>query len=137
MIKDIVKDTFILSQKSIDATIDDLYIVQDLLDTIQFHQQHCIGMAANMIGELKKIIVFEDGGKYSVMINPEIIKTGSHMYETDESCLSLEGTKHVKRYDKIKVEYYDVQWKKKIKTYNGLTAQIIQHEIDHCQGILI
>ncbi len=136
MIKEIVKDNFILSQVCQDATKEDLYIVDDLLDTIKFHQTHCVGMAANMIGYLKNIIVVENQNEYLILINPVIEKeTGT--YQCEESCLSHTGTKQTQRYHKIKVSYLDVQFKKRIKTFEGFTAQIIQHEIDHCKGILI
>ncbi len=136
MIKEIVKDNFILSQVCQDAAKEDLYIVDDLLDTIKFHQTHCVGMAANMIGYLKNIIVVENQNGYLILINPVIEKeTGT--YQCEESCLSHTGTKQTQRYHKIKVSYLDVQFKKKIKTFEGFTAQIIQHEIDHCKGILI
>ncbi|RHM60228.1 peptide deformylase [Coprobacillus sp. AF33-1AC] len=136
MIKEIVKDNFILSQVCQDATKEDLYIVDDLLDTIKFHQTHCVGMAANMIGYLKNIIVVENQNGYLILINPVIEKeTGT--YQCEESCLSHTGTKQTQRYHKIKVSYLDVQFKKRIKTFERFTAQIIQHEIDHCKGILI
>ena len=137
MIREIVTDQFILSQKSILATKDDLSIVQDLLDTIKAHETHCVGMAANMIGVNKKIIVINDNGRYLVMINPEIIRIMGQSYETEEGCLSHSGTRKTKRYEKIKVAIYDENFKKKIKTFNSYSAQIIQHEIDHCNGILI
>lgn len=137
MIKEIIKDQFILGQKCEDATHDDLEIVQDLLDTIQAHQDHCVGIAANMIGIRKNIIVVQDEEPYLIMFNPRIIKTMGRCYEADEGCLSHEGTKKAKRFDKIKVEYRDEKFKMKIKTFSGFTAQIIQHEIDHCYGILI
>lgn len=137
MIREIVKDQFLLSQVSSDATQEDLSIVNDLLDTIKKHQETCVGIAANMIGELKKIMVVNDQGHYLVLINPTIIKTDKNYYETQEGCLCHEGTKPVKRYDKIKVAYYNQDFKKKIKTFTGLTSQIIQHEIDHFQGVLI
>ena len=136
MIKEIVKDNFILSQVCQDATKEDLYIVDDLLDTIKFHQTHCVGMAANMIGYLKNIIVVENQNGYLILINPVIEKeTGT--YQCEESCLSHTGTKQTQRYHKIKVSYLDVQFKKRIKTFERFTAQIIQLEIDHCKGILI
>lgn len=137
MIREIVTDQFILSQKSVLATKDDLSIVQDLLDTIKAHETHCVGMAANMIGVNKKIIVINDNGRYLVMINPEIIRIMGQSYETEEGCLSHSGTRKTKRYEKIKVAFYDENFKKKIKTFNSYSAQIIQHEIDHCNGILI
>lgn len=137
MIKDIVKDQFILSQKSIEATKDDLTVAQDLIDTLDAHQDHCVGMAANMIGIHKRIIIVRDGQQVLIMINPVIIKTDGRYYETYEGCLSHDGEKKARRYEKIKVEYRDIQFKVKIKTFQGYTAQIIQHEIDHCDGILI
>lgn len=137
MIREIITDQFMLSQKSILATKDDLPIVQDLLDTIKAHETHCVGMAANMIGVNKKIIVINDNGTYLVMINPEIIRIEGQSYEIEEGCLSHLGTRKTKRYEKIKVAFYDINFKKKIRTFNSYSAQIIQHEIDHCNGILI
>lgn len=137
MIREIVTDNFQLSQKSIPATIDDLDVAEDLLDTIKEHEQGCVGMAANMIGVNKSIIVINDDGNYLVMINPKIIKTSGRLYETEEGCLSHQGKKKTKRYERIKVDYLDESFKRKIKTFENFTAQIIQHEIDHCNGILI
>ena len=137
MIKEIVKDQFQLSQKSTIATKEDLDIITDLIDTIKANHDHCVGMAANMIGANKRIIVVNDNNKYIIMINPEILKFSGKLYETEEGFLSLTGVKKTKRYEKIKVSYFDEDFKKKIKTYQGFTAQIIQHEIDHCNGILI
>lgn len=137
MIRKIVTDKFQLAQKSTPATEADLLVVQDLLDTIKAHEDGCVGMAANMIGVNKNIIVINDDGKYLIMINPEIIKTMGRLYETEEGCLSHVGVKRTKRYEKIKVAYYDENFKKKIKTFSNYSAQIIQHEIDHCNGILI
>ena len=133
MIKEIVTDQFSLSQKSILATPEDLPVVQDLLDTIKAHEQECVGMAANMIGVNKNIIVVNDNGKYLVMINPIVLKTSGRLYETEEGCLSHQGVKKTKRYEKIKIAYFDESFKKKIKTFQDYLAQIIQHEIDHCQ----
>ena len=130
MIKEIVKDTFLLSRRCEAATLDDLQTVQDLQDTLQAHADHCVGMAANMIGVLKRIIVFQDGGSYVSMLNPVIIKTGDKRYTAEEGCLCHST-------QKIKVSYMDCCGKKKIKTYEGFCAQIIQHELDHCDGILI
>lgn len=137
MIREIVTDQFSLSQKSILATPEDLPVVQDLLDTIKAHEQECVEMAANMIGVNKNIIVVNDNGKYLVMINPIVLKTSGRLYETEEGCLSHQGVKKTKRYEKIKIAYFDESFKKKIKTFQDYLAQIIQHEIDHCQGILI
>lgn len=137
MIKQIVKDDFFLKQKSVEANQDDLYIVDDLLDTIRFHQQSCVGMAANMIGYLKRIIVVLDKNDYLILINPQVMKCFGSQYSSEEGCLSHQGTKQTKRYPKIKVSYLDQNMKKKIKTFDGFTAQIIQHELDHLEGILI
>ena len=137
MIRDIVKDPFLLSCRSEDATLRDLQTMQDLLDTLQAHADHCVGMAANMIGVLKRIIIFQDGGNYVIMLNPVIIKTGNKRYTTEEGCLCHDTQKKVTRYEKIKVSFIDANGRKKIKTYEGFCAQIIQHELDHCNGILI
>jgi peptide deformylase len=137
MIKQIVKDVMFLSQKSVDATKEDLYIGQDLLDTLANHREGCVGMAANMIGYLKNIIIIDHDGEDLVMYNPKITKTFGNVYETEEGCLSLEGVRPTKRYHKIKVQWLDASWKVKIKTFEGFSAQIIQHEIDHCNGIII
>lgn len=137
MIKPIIKDDFILCQKSTTATKEDMQVVVDLLDTLEAHQNDCVGLAANMIGSLKRIIVIRDNDQTVVMINPEIIKTSGKYYDTEEGCLSHEGERPTKRYESIKVKYEDVNFKVKIKTYKGFTAQIIQHEIDHCDGIII
>ena len=137
MVKEIVKDILFLSRPSVDATKDDLYIGKDLLDTITYHKEGCVGMAANMIGYHKNVIILDDHGKYLVMYNPKIVKTFGGIYEVEEGCLSLEGVRPTKRYPKIKVQWLDEQWKIKIKTFEGFEAQIIQHEIDHCHGIII
>ena len=137
MIREICKDEFFLSQKSEPATADDLAIVQDLLDTLAAHKGGCVGMAANMIGVNKSIICFDNDGKYMIMLNPEIIKR-SDPYETEESCLSLlGGPRKIKRYKKIRVQYQTLDFKIRTKTFEGWTAQIVQHEIDHCNGVLI
>lgn len=136
MIKEIVKDTFILSRVSVPATKEDLFIVQDLIDTLEAHKEICAGMAANMIGYSKQIIIFQEEGKFTVMINPEIIKCDGP-YSTKEGCLSLEGQRETKRFQSVKVRYLDTNFKIKIKTYKDFTAQVIQHEVDHCKGILI
>lgn len=139
MIKTIVKDKFILSRPCVDATKDDLYVVKDLKDTIKQYDKVCGGMAANMIGVCKNIIVYKNGKKYEEMINPVIIKQIGDTYVAYEQCLCYEnwGGKETKRYQKIKVTYLDRYWKEHTKVFSGLTAQIIQHEIDHCHGILI
>lgn len=137
MIKELVHDPIFLARRSEPATAEDLPVVQDLLDTLQAHRDSCVGMAANMIGVCKRIIVFDDGGKLAVMLNPVILKQ-SNAYEAEESCLSLlGGPRKTLRYRKIKVQYQNAQMQTRMKTYEGWTAQIIQHEIDHCNGILI
>ena len=136
MIKTIVKDVFFLGQKSTEATKEDLYLAKDLRDTLEFHKDTCVGMAANMIGVAKRIIAFEDAGVYRVLFNPEIVKK-SGPYEAEEGCLSLTGTRKTKRWKSIKVKYQDEQFRQRFKTWNGWPAQIIQHEIDHCEGIII
>jgi peptide deformylase len=137
MIKPIVRDAFFLNQKSEEATKADLPVVQDLEDTLKANRERCVGMAANMIGVCKRIIAFNNEGKYEVMLNPKIVKASGE-YETKEGCLSLlEDPRPTKRFQKIKVEYQTMDMKVRLKTYEGFTAQIIQHEIDHCNGILI
>ena len=136
MVKDIVHDPIFLAQKSAPATAADLQTAQDLMDTLEANRDRCVGMAANMIGVLRRIIVFDNMGKPELMLNPRIINA-SGPYDTEEGCLSLSGVRKTKRYNKIKVEYQNTQLQTRLKTYSGYTAQIIQHEIDHCDGILI
>ena len=138
MVKEIVHDLFVLAKRSEKAAESDLQTAQDLLDTLAAHKEECVGMAANMIGVHKRIIVFQDDDeKYAVMLNPEITKQ-SGPYEAEEGCLSLQGVpRKAKRYQKIQVKYQTMQMQNRIKTYSGWTAQIIQHEIDHCNGVLI
>ena len=137
MVRELVHDPILLSHTSVPATKEDLQTVQDLLDTLSAHREACVGMAANMIGVQKRIIVFDNAGTYMAMLNPEILKK-SEEYETEEGCLSLlGGPRKTKRYQKIKVQYQTEQLQTRIKTFTGWTAQIIQHEIDHCNGILI
>ena len=137
MVKELVHDPILLARKSAPATKEDLQIAQDLLDTLTFHKEGCVGMAANMIGVTKRIIAFNNEGKYEVMLNPEIVKSSGE-YETREGCLSLLGDpRPTKRFEKIKVQYQTRDFQTRLKTYEGWTAQIIQHEIDHCNGILI
>ena len=131
-----MKDPIFLAQKSVPATKEDLQVAQDLLDTLTAHKDGCVGMAANMIGVSKRIIAFDNEGKYMVMFNPEIVKR-SQPYEAEEGCLSLPGTRKAKRYHSIKVQYQNDQFQTRFKTFTGWTAQIIQHEIDHCNGVLI
>ena len=136
MIKPIVRDPIFLSQKSAPATVLDLPTAQDLRDTLQAHRDGCVGMAANMIGVAKRIIIFDEDGKASVMFNPEIVKA-SGPYEAEEGCLSLTGTRKARRFRTIKVQYQNERFETCLKSYTGFTAQIIQHEIDHCSGVLI
>jgi len=136
MVRNIMKDPIFLAQKSMPATKEDREIAQDLIDTLIAHRDGCVGMAANMIGVRKRIIVFDDNGTPFVMLNPEIIRA-SGPYEAEEGCLSLPGTRKAKRYREIKVRYQTADLQVRLKTYQGWTAQIIQHEIDHCNGILI
>ena len=136
MIQPIVKDPIFLGRKSREATAEDLPIAQDLLDTLAAHKDGCVGMAANMIGQAVRIIAFDNEGSCMVMLNPEIVKCAGQ-YETEEGCLSLEGVRKTKRYRSIKVRYQNEKLQIRLKTFTGWTAQIIQHEIDHCNGILI
>ena len=130
-------DPLFLGKKSQPATAEDLAAARDLLDTLEAHRETCVGMAANMIGVTKRIIAFNDRGKLEIMFNPEIVKAAGE-YETEEGCLSLlGGPRKTKRWQKIKVRYQTVDFQIRLKTYEGWTAQIIQHEIDHCNGILI
>jgi peptide deformylase len=131
-----MKDPIFLSQKSVPATQEDLPVARNLLDTLYAHREGCVGMAANMIGVAKRVIVFDDEGTYMVMFNPEIIK-GTGAYVAEEGCLSLPGVRQVKRYRSIKVQYQTEAFQTRLKTFHGWTAQIIQHEIDHCNGVLI
>ena len=137
MIREIIKDTFFLSQKSEPATRQDQPVIQDLLDTVRANADRCVGMAANMIGERKTILVAQVGKDYLVMVNPKIVDHSRQCYETEESCLSLTGQRPVKRYSVIVVEYLDRKFKRKRQTFRDFEAQIIQHEMDHFNGILI
>ena len=137
MVKAVMHDPILLGQKSEPATRDDLQVAQDLLDTLVANKDACVGMAANMMGVCKRIIVFDNEGTYMTMFNPEIIKS-SGPYDAEESCLSLlGGPRPCKRYQTIKVQWQNEQFQTRIKTFTGWTAQIIQHEIDHCNGILV
>ena len=137
MVKEVVHDPIFLGGKSEPATGEDLQVARDLLDTLAANKDHCVGMAANMIGIRKRIIVFDNEGTYMTMLNPELLKC-AEPYETREGCLSLLGDpRPCKRYKTIKVRWQNLQLQTRIKTFTGWTAQIIQHEIDHCNGILI
>lgn len=136
MVREIMKDVEFLSHRAEPATKDDLSVASDLLETLAFHKVGCVGMAANMIGVNKRIIAFDNEGTYMMMLNPEIIKQ-SGPYQAEEGCLSLTGTRKTKRYQTIKVQYQTEAFQVRYKTFTGWTAQIIQHEIDHCEGIII
>ena len=136
MIREICRDETFLAQKAAPATADDLATAQDLLDTLTAHKDGCVGMAANMIGVCKRIIAFDNEGTYMVMFNPVIIRQ-SGPYEAQEGCLSLSGVRKTKRFQAIKVQWQNEQFQTRLKTFTGWTAEIIQHEIDHCEGILI
>lgn len=137
MVKDVIHDPVLLGAKSVPATKEDLPIAQDLLDTLAANKDACVGMAANMIGVRKRIIVFDNEGTYMVMFNPEIVKA-TGLYDATEGCLSLlGGPRPCKRYQSIKVKWQNERFETRLKTFTGWPAQIIQHEIDHCNGILI
>ena len=137
MVRELIHDPILLARKSVPATPADLGVAQDLLDTLTAHAEGCVGMAANMIGVCTRIIVFDCDGSYMTMFNPEIIKAEGE-YETQEGCLSLlGGPRSTKRFQKIKVRYQNEKFQVRLKTFTGWTAQIIQHEVDHCNGILI
>ena len=136
MIQEICKDERFLAQKAEPATPDDLPVAQDLIDTLTAHKDGCVGMAANMIGVNKRIIIFDNEGAYQVMFNPVIVKQ-SGPYQTEEGCLSLTGRRPTKRWKSIKVQWQNETFQTRRKTFTGWTAEIIQHEIDHCDGILI
>ncbi len=136
MIRDICRDETFLAQRAERAGLEDLETARDLLDTLAAHKESCVGMAANMIGVNKRIIVFDNEGEYMVMLNPVIVKQ-SGPYETEEGCLSLTGRRKTKRFQTIKVQWQNEKLQTRLKTFTGWTAEIIQHEIDHCDGILI
>lgn len=136
MERSIIRDTFFLRQKSLPASHDDLQTAQDLLDTLEANKDRCVGLAANMTGVLRRILVLDNEGTPLVMLNPEIISR-SDSYSTEEGCLSLDGTRPVTRWRKIKVRWQDAGLRTRIKTFTDFPAQIIQHEMDHFEGILI
>ena len=136
MIREICRDETFLAQKAAPATADDLATAQDLLDTLTAHNDGCVGMAANMIGVCKRIIAFDNEGTYMVMFNPVIVRQ-SGPYEAQEGCLSLAGVRKTKRFQTIKVQWQNEKFQTRLKTFTGWMAEIIQHEIDHCEGILI
>ena len=136
MVCEICREEAFLAQKAEAATVEDLDVAQDLLDTLAAHRDGCVGMAANMIGVNKRIIAFESDGKYMVMLNPVIVRQ-DRVYEAQEGCLSLAGVRKTKRFQTIKVQWQNEKLQLRRKTFTGWTAEIIQHEIDHCEGILI
>lgn len=136
MVREIIHDPIFLSKKSQPATLADLSVAKDLLDTLIHNREGCVGMAANMIGETKRIIVFDNNGLYMTMLNPEIVSRFG-VYEAQEGCLSLSGVRSTKRFKTIKVRYQNLSLKVCEQIFTDFTAQIIQHEIDHCNGILI
>ena len=136
MIREICRDETFLAQKAAPATANDLATAQDLLDTLTAHKDGCVGMAANMIGVCKRIIAFDNEGTYMVMFNPVIVRQ-SGPYEAQEGCLSLTGVRKTKRFRTVKVQWQNEKFQTRLKTFTGWTAEIIQHEIDHCEGILI
>lgn len=136
MIRPVVKDVLFLGQKSEPATKDDISVIDDLVDTLRANLEHCVGMAANMIGIKKRILVFAVGNIIVPMVNPVILKK-EKSYETEESCLSLTGFRKTMRYETIEVEYCDRNFKNHKEIFTGFTAQIIQHEMDHFEGIII
>lgn len=136
MVREIMRDIIFLSRPSAPATPEDISVADDLLEALMAHKNGCVGMAANMIGVACRIIAFDSDGEYLVMFNPEILKK-SGPYEAEEGCLSLDGNRKTKRWQSIKVQYQNREFQTRIKTFTGFPAQIIQHELGHCDGILI
>jgi len=136
MVREIVRDETFLAQKSENATESDVQIGKDLIETLEANKKSCVGLAANMIGELKNIIVFYDRDNITLMFNPKITKS-SGKYRAEESCLSLEGKRTTYRFENISVKYKDINFKTQMRSYSGFVAEIVQHEIDHCNGVII
>lgn len=136
MVREIMKDEAFLALPSERATAEDMDTARDLLETLEAHKEGCVGMAANMIGVRRRIIAFDNEGSYMVMLNPEIVKK-SGAYDAEEGCLSLMGTRKTRRWQSIKVQFQNEKMQTRLKTFTGWTAQIIQHEIDHCNGGII
>ena len=136
MIREICREEAFLAQPSQTADAGDLEAARDLLDTLAAHRDGCVGMAANMIGVAKRIIAFEDGDGYTLMFNPQIIRAAGP-YQAEEGCLSLTGRRKTERFQTVKVQWQNEKFQTRLKTFTGWTAEIIQHEIDHCNGILI
>ena len=137
MVKEIMKDLLFLGRKAEAATKEDRVIAEDLLDTLRAHRDHCVGMAANMIGEQKAIIAIVEGNRLTAMLNPEVVKKSPKTYKTVEGCLSIPGEREVERHDWIEVKYRDIDWHKEKRKFTGFEAEIIQHELDHLEGKLI
>lgn len=137
MVKEIMKDFLFLGRKAEAATKEDRAIAEDLLDTLRAHRDHCVGMAANMIGEQKAIIAIVEGNRLTAMLNPEVVKKSPKTYKTVEGCLSIPGEREVERHDWIEVKYRDMDWHKEKRKFTGFEAEIIQHELDHLEGKLI
>lgn len=137
MVKEIMKDLLFLGRKAEAATKEDRAIAEDLLDTLRAHRDHCVGMAANMIGEQKAIIAIVEGNRLTAMLNPEVVKKSPKTYKTVEGCLSIPGEREVERHDWIEVKYRDMNWHKEKRKFTGFEAEIIQHELDHLEGKLI
>lgn len=137
MIRDIVRDTFFLAQPSVPAQRRDMPIVEDLIDTLKANADRCVGLAANMIGERKCIIAIRVGHAYLTMLNPMVVRHSKEVYNVSEGCLSLDGERPTTRYKWIEVEYRDLKFKKQKQVFRDFHAEIVQHEMDHCAGILI
>ena len=137
MVREIVRDVLVLGRRSEPATKEDMPVVRDLLDTLAANSDRCVGMAANMIGVHKTILAATVGGKHIAMVNPKIIDRSKELFDTEEGCLSLDGVRHVKRYQFVTVEFLDHRFKRKKQTFRGFEAQIIQHEMDHFEGKII
>lgn len=137
MVKEIMKDLLFLGRKAEAATKENRAIAEDLLDTLRAHRDHCVGMAANMIGEQKAIIAIVEGNRLTAMLNPDVVKKSPKTYKTVEGCLSIPGEREVERHDWIEVKYRDMDWHKEKRKFTGFEAEIIQHELDHLEGKLI
>ncbi|WP_295916906.1 peptide deformylase [Anaerovibrio lipolyticus] len=137
MVKEIIKDLLFLGQKAETAIKEDIPIAKDLLDTLAIHRDHCVGMAANMIGERKAIIAVAEGNKLTAMMNPVIVKKSTRTYKAQEGCLSIPGVREVERYEWIEVKYRDINWNREKRKIMGIVAEIVQHEMDHLDGKLV
>ena len=137
MVKEIMKDLLFLGQKAETATKDDIVIAKDLLDTLAAHKEHCVGMAANMIGERRAIIAIAEGNELTAMLNPVIVKKSPRTYKTTEGCLSIPGEREVERHEWVEVKYRDINWNREKRKFTGFEAEIVQHEMDHLEGKLV